>query len=862
MLPRKIIYMVVFLLISPALVYAQGKKTLERKNRKIEVVTISQSDTVKNRKPTIKEKTASSKKISGLLILYQDTITGSVQFYITKKQLSKEFIYQSFSMGGPPELFLNQNMLRETWIFSLRKTFDKIQFVRQNTNFYYDPANAISKSANVDVSEAVFYSEKIVAEDADGFLISADGLYLSEKLDAIKPNLPPGLPPGVVFNLGNLNVAKSNYLTLRSFPNNTDVIVSLAYENPAPIKLGGKDITDARYVQVKMQHSFIEVPENDFKPRYDDPRVGYFISEINDMTSTDLPNYKDVISRWHLVKKDSNAVLSEPVEPIVWWIENTTPVEIRETVMQAGLKWNESFEKAGFKNAIVMKQMPDTATWDPADIRYNVIRWVSSGLGYAIGLRFVNPRTGQILGADITIDYGLLKRSLFDDEMYNVSQGKAKLEEITNPGFAMLNCSLAKGLHSMQTSALTIAEVFDAAPEELSSLKDQYLSSLVMHEMGHTMGLMHNMKASTMLSPKEIHNKEITRQWGLIGSVMDYPNVNIALDKSKQGDYWTTKTGPYDWWAIEFGYSQFTADTENEGLKKILSRSTDPKLAFGSDTDMIFPGRGIDPHTSDADMSNDIVTYAEERFKTVNRVMADLKDKFVKPGQSYEDLRARYSSLNGQRRNMTYNLSRQIGGIYVDRSFPEQQSPTKPFTPVPTAYQKSAMKMLSKYIFSPGAFDSDAQLYPYLQMQRRGFNFAGPTEDPKILTNAANLYNTVFNLVLHPLALSRSTSSTLYGNTYTVAEIMADLVKACFSEDMSTSVNAYRETLQTELIQRLIEIVNDDAKKYDTSAKAASYYNLRSLRVSLDSVLKGDTQTKSHRSNLIYLIDKSLSTAK
>jgi hypothetical protein len=129
------------------------------------------------------------------------------------------------------------------------------------------------------------------------------------------------------------------------------------------------------------------------------------------MTATNATPYYDVINRWNLVKKEPNAALSEPVEPIVWWVENTTPVELRQTILDAGNKWNLAFEKAGFKNAVVMKMMPDTATWDPADIRYNVIRWVSSDLGYAIGPSFVNPRTGQILGSDITIDYGFFGRN-------------------------------------------------------------------------------------------------------------------------------------------------------------------------------------------------------------------------------------------------------------------------------------------------------------------------------------------------------------------------------------------------------------------------------------------------------------------
>ena len=185
-------------------------------------------------------------------------------------------------------------------------------------------------------------------------------------------------------------------------------MVDLAYDNPAPFNGGGKDITDARYVRVRMQHSFIEIPKNDYRPRKDDARVGYFMQERNDQTSKKVLPYQDMINRWNLKKKDPNAALSEPVEPIVWWVENTTPVEYRDAIVEAGLKWNEAFEKAGFKNAVVMKIMPDNADWDPADIRYNVIRWVSSPTPQygAIGPSFVNPKTGQILGADITIEWG------------------------------------------------------------------------------------------------------------------------------------------------------------------------------------------------------------------------------------------------------------------------------------------------------------------------------------------------------------------------------------------------------------------------------------------------------------------------
>lgn len=852
---RSLLFLVLLLLFVTAT--AQNKK----KKSKSKTDSVEADSTKK--KPTIAEKVKGSKKIPGLFTLYQDTITGKVKLYITNEQLKKDFIYQSFSMGGPPELFLNQNMIRETWIFSIVRNYDKIRFIRENTNFYFDSTNAISKAANVDVSESIFYSEKIIAENDQGFLIDADGLFISENLDPIQPTYPPGLPPGSVFTLGKLESAKSGYIKIKSYPNNTDVVVNLAYENSSPLNFGGKDITDARNVNVKMQHSFLEVPDNNYQPRYDDPRVGYFTQEINDMTTTSLINYKDVINRWHLEKKDENSALSEPKEPIVWWVENTTPVEIRDVIMKAGLKWNEAFEQAGFKNAIVMKQMPDTASWDPADIRYNVLRWVSSDLGYAIGPSFVNPRTGQILGADITFDYGMLTYPIFEDETYtDIAGWSSSNEEMLGKNSAShLNCSIGEKLKSIQAAAITMVEALDTDPEELSTLKDQFLTELVLHEMGHTLGLNHNMKASSMLSPDEINNTAITRSIGLIGSVMDYSNVNVSSDKAKQGDYYTTKVGPYDKWAIEYGYRQFSPEEEKESLIKVLNKSTDPKLTFGNDADITRPGSGIDPRVMVWDMSSDVVTYAQDRFKTVNNAMNHLRERFVKPGQSYEDLRTRYYTLNGQRADMARNLSAQIGGVYVDRSFPEQKSTAKPLTPVPVAYQKSAMRVLAKNIFAANAFDTDAQLYAYLQRQRRGFNFFGGTEDPKILASTAAIQNAVLSFILHPATLNRATTTTLYGNTYTTTEIIADLIQASFEDDLNGSVNAFRQTLQTELVMRLISIVNDGTNKFDTAAESGAYYNLKKLKTSLAKAGTGNEQTKAHRSHLIFIIDKGLSTS-
>lgn len=821
------------------------------------------ADTVKARKPAgITDKVKSSRKSEGLFTLYQDTITGSVQLYIRKEQLGKEFIYQSFSISGPTQFYLNQSMHRVTFVFKIQKSFDKIEFSRVNTSFWYNEANPISKTKDVDKPEAVFLAEKTTGEDSAGFLIAADGLFISEKMDAVKPSMPPGMPMGMLFMLGGLNPMKSKYSNIRSFPDNTDVVVDLAYDNPGAQVSGGADITDPRYVRVKIQHSLIAMPDNNFRPRRDDPRVGYFMQQVTDQTSISPVPYKDMINRWNLVKKDPSAALSEPVEPIVYWVENTTPAEYRETIIEAGLKWNAAFEKAGFKNAVQMKIMPDDADWDPADIRYNVIRWVSSAQpAYgAIGPSFVNPRTGQILGADITVEWFSGSATPLLDELFSGPAGQSAAFNI--PGMDVShfrNCTLAGELKSQLMTGMTVADIQDASPAELKLMHKQFLLYLIMHEMGHTLGLNHNMKSSQLLSPAEINNTAITRKTGLIGSVMDYPAVNIANDRSKQGDYYTTVVGPYDNWAIEYGYTPFAPGDEEAGLRKILSRSTEPQLAFGNDgDDMRAPGKAMDPRVNVNDLTNDAIAYAEERFKLVNSVMGRLVQKYSKPNQSYAELRARYGALQGQRNSMIAAVSRYVGGVYVDRSTPDQPAAGKPFTPVPLATQKKAMEVLRKYVFVPTAFDADSPVFPYLAPQRRGFSQNSFGDDYRITSIILNNQGAAVAHLLHPATMQRITNSRLYGNQYSVADMVNDLTKACFDADLKTNVNIYRQYLQTALVKQLSLILDQKTTGYDEVARAAVLNALKKLKIQLTGALSTNEESKAHRANLLFLISKAL----
>jgi hypothetical protein len=317
--------------------------------------------------------------------------------------------------------------------------------------------------------------------------------------------------------------------------------------------------------------------------------------------------------------------------------------------------------------------------------------------------------------------------------------------------------------------------------------------------------------------------------------------------------------GPYDNWAIEYGYTPFTAAEEESGLRRILSRSTDPQLAFGNDgDDMRAPGKAMDPRVNVNDLSSDAIAYAEDRLKLVNSVMGKLVQKYSKPNQTYAELRARYGALQGQRNSMISAVSRYIGGIYIDRSTPDQRSGNKPYTPVSLATQKKAMELLSKYVFAPNAFDADSQVFPYLQPQRRGFNQSNSGDDYRITSVVLNQQGAAVAHILHPATLQRITNSRLYGNQYSVADVMSDLVKACFDADLRTNVNVYRQYLQTAFVKQASIIIDPKTSGYDDVARAAALNTLKKIKTLLAGAVSTNEETKAHRGNLLFLINAAL----
>lgn len=811
---------------------------------------------------TIAQLTEDSERLDGLFTFYRNKKTGQVHMLIKPDQLDKEFIYFAQAANGVVQSGYFRGAYLVNDVVSMQRYFDRIELVAQNTAYYFDPDNAVSRAADANRISSILAVEKIAAEDAvtGEMLIAADKLFLSQSLYQVKPTPDPKADAASTWSLGSLSAEKSKITGLRSYPENTDVEVEYIFEDPAPrhdLLEGADEITDARNVAVRVMHSFIKMPENDFQARFDDPRVGYFGEKITDLTSNSATPYRDVITRWNLVKKDPTAEISEPVEPIVWWMENTTPVEWREMIKTAAEKWNQSFEKAGFRNALVVRLQPDDADWDAGDIRYNVLRWTSSPTppfgGY--GPSFSNPRTGQLIGADIMLEYSFVNRHLIARKLFQPAAGRQ------DPS---LYCSLGHGLKLSNMLGFTVATATGLDSEMEEKIVHDAMNYLILHELGHTLGLNHNMKATQMVSREQAFDPVYVAENGLAGSVMDYPAVNFAPVGMAQTDFYQTRPGPYDDWAIEYGYSTALEDAEAEEarLQAILARSIEPQLAFGNDADdMRAPGKAIDPRVNIYDMTNEAIGYAEDRIALLRYTLDGLEGKYREPGASFQELHDAFQVVMTEWARSAAVISRYIGGVYVDRAMIGQQEQTRPFTPVDLATQQSAMLALGRDVFAPDAFDISPDLYSHLAQQRRFYDFYSTTEDPKIHDAVLGVQSGVLDQLLHPVVLKRITDTRLYGNQYKLVTFMDDLTAAIFDADLSGNVNTFRQNLQMNYVQRLATMVKEDTRGgFDTQSQAAALYQLTTLRKNLGNRRGMDEETRAHSQNLILIIDRALET--
>jgi hypothetical protein len=365
---------------------------------------------------------------------------------------------------------------------------------------------------------------------------------------------------------------RSTVAKIKSYKNNAEIQIAAVFaQNP---NFSGPDtVADPRGMQVTIHYSISQLPSSSYKPRKADDRVGYFMSVTKDFSDdTDDQHFVRYITRWDLQKADPSARMSPPKQPIKFWIEKTLPVKLRPIVRAGITEWNKAFEKLGFDNAIEVEQQPDDADWDPEDVNYNTFRWITAEAGFAMGPSRVNPITGQILDADIIFDASFLR--YWKQEYENFSPTAiaqlagddlaetTSLSQIFGDRSQQASCRLSVGMQRQMgfaAAALAARGELDKRGELPEEFLMEALKEVVMHEVGHTLGLRHNFKSSSWKSLAEIEDPAKAGE-PIVASVMDYSPVNIVTAGAKQTAYYSTSIGPYDYWAIEYGYKQIGGD--------------------------------------------------------------------------------------------------------------------------------------------------------------------------------------------------------------------------------------------------------------------------------------------------------------
>jgi hypothetical protein len=792
-------------------------------------------------------------------------------------------------------------------------------------------------------TDRVILDVPIVTMSGGSPVIDMDALLVGEADKFFGPSVRASNP-----RLINIKKAKA-------FPSN----IELAFEIP----------TQNGRLQT-LHYSFSEIPgSTGYRPRKADERIGFFTTGYRDYGQfKDPETMVRYVNRWHLEKGDPSLKVSPPKNPIVFYIEHTTPVRYRRWVREGLLYWNTAFEKVGISNAIEVYYQDERSRAhmekDPEDVRYNFIRWLSNNMGLAIGPSRVHPETGQILDADVILTDGWIRHwwTTYQEIMPEIAMEGINPEtlawlqdhpkwdprvRLSSPaqreyvkqelaihghqpygGHPMTHVDPALigddeydgliGRTSQVNGLCTLAQgkAFDVAmfrmymaltgeedggeepndtqedkdkkkdekkkPEEKEPMIDGIpesfigpaLADLACHEVGHTLGLRHNFKASALYTMAAVNSKEFKGNKPHASSVMDYLPVNMNFkDGEVQGDYSMIGVGPYDIWAIEYGYTQ-----DEKDLKAILNRVAEPELQYGTDEDTFGP----DPLARRYDFSKEPLEYANNQVRITRHNRERIIEKLVKEGDSWAKTRRAYEMTLAMQMRAVSMMANWLGGAFVYRDKKGDKGDRLPIEVVPAKKQRDALNFVIENTFRDDAFGLTQDLLLRMTVNKWLDDIEAFMSD-----STWPIHDTIMGIQASTLArlLYPTTLRRIYDNEFLVpadadALTLPELLDAISGEIWSEldkevgkkytarepMISSLRRNLQREHVELLIDLSKSDflgAAAYKPIGNLVMEKLRQIKEEKIDRVLQAspenfDPYTKAHLDDASMQIDKAL----